>query len=1529
MSSIDERVVGMKFDNSQFQKGVSDTNKSLDDLKKGLNLDGAAKSLQGLDAAGKNFSLAGMTSGIEAVASKFSALSILGITALVNIGNQAVNTGINLVKSLTVGPIADGFSDYNAKLGSVQTIMNATGADIGTVSGYFGELDTYADKTIYNLGDMTGAFAKFTNAGVDMDKSVPAIKGIANMVALAGQDAGAASIAMYNMSQSIAGGFLTTTDYKSLNLANVATKEWKGQMVDAAVAAGTLKKTGDGLYEFKGAKKAASEAELFNEHLAEGWATTDVLMGVLGDYGNTETEIGKKAQAAAQDVKSFGMMMETLKAGVGTGWTDTFEIVVGNLHEAKALFTPLTETIGGFLSGMGEARNKILGEWKELGGRTAVIDTVKSAFQSLIDIIKPIKEAFREIFPPMTGQTLMTMTEHLKAFVETLKPSEKTIANVKRTFKGVFAILDTGWLIIQKLWGVFQRLFNSMDGAGGGLLEITANIGDFFVKLRETLLNSEKFNNFFIKLGDILVGAVGAVKDFSKWLGEMAAKFQLQDKINGAISHLKDFGKWLGQIGDKVVAFFQNFKGIDTSGFTGAVDNFKNSFQPLKGLGDNLSKFWGGLVDIFQKALDIGKTLATKLGEAFRGMGSGAAEGIGQAFNVDTILGILGTGMLGGIVVLVKKIYDKIKEGTGGAGGGFLDSIKTAFGALTDTLSQMQATLKASTLLLIAAAIALLTISVVALSKIDPEKLLAALAAMTVMFVQLSAAMAVFAKISAGSSMVKLVLMGVALILVATAIRILAGAVAELAKNDWEQLSKGLLGVIALLGGLAGAMRLMPKNPTGMIATGIGMIALAVAIKILASAVGDFAGMNWEKMMQGLIGVGIVLGGLALFTQLAKVNKGAVAQSAGLILLGVALKIIASAVLDFANMDPTKIQQGLGALTAVLGILAVFTRVVNPTGMLSTATAMVILGGALKILVTVLEDIGNIPFEVLKQGLGGMGAALVIIGIAMQMMPSNMLITAAALVVVGLALKIIVSALKDMGGMSWEEIGKSMVVLAGSLIILAGAMYIMSGAIVGALAMIIVAGALALMAPVLIAFGKMSWDEIGRGLTMLAASLAIIALGSLLLIPAVPILIGLGIAVTLLGVGMALAGVGILAFSAGLLALSVAGGVGTGVLVAMVMALIGLIPYAMEQLGIGILKFAEVIATGGPAITAALVTVLMSLIDSINIIAPLIIDCLWNLVTLLVNKLVEGIPFLVDAGMKLLIGILKGIGDNIGQVVDSATDIIVNFLNGIANNLPRIIDAGTNIILKFLEGIRNNFGKLTDAAGETIVSFVDSLTKSIETNSEKMREAAGKLAFAIIDGMTGGLASKAQDVWNSAVNIGNDAINGIKNAIESKSPSKKSTKLGRFTTEGFALGISSLSGMVAKAASGVGDTAISELKKSLTGVGSEFPSDLDMNPTIRPVLDLSDVKDKSRLIGGMITPPSLTVEGSYAKAATLSIAARANQETVTTDKGEVVSSSGDKITFIQNNTSPKAISPADTYRNTKNQISMAKGALRK
>ena len=1477
MSSIDERVVQMKFDNSQFESKISQTQATLAKFKSALNLDSATKSFDELDTAGKRFSLAGMSNGIEQLGSKFTALGVIGVTALASITTKALDAGLQLGKSLTIAPIADGYADYERKLSSVQTIMNATGASLKTVDGYFGQLDTYADKTIYNLDDMTGAFAKFTNAGVGMDKSVPAIKGIANMTALAGQDAGAASIAMYNLSQSIAGGFLTTTDYKSLNLANIATKEWKDQMIQGAVAAGTLKKSADGKFEIKGMKGASTEAELFNDNLAEGWASTEVMMKVLGDYGDVNTAIGKKAQASAQDVKSWGMMMETLSAGVGTGWTDTFELLVGNVEQAKKLFTPLTETIGGFLDEMSKSRNDPLKEWNAMGGREVAIEAVVNAFHALMAIIKPIKEAFVEIFPPTTGTNLMFITNKVKEFTAGLKPSAETVDALKRTFKGVFAVLDIGRMIIVGVAGVFGKLFGSVAGGGAGFLSITAKIGDFLVGVRNAIKEGRGLSKFFDGLGNVLRTVIEAFKNFAGWVGSI----------------------------------FSGMNKVDTSGVAKAASEVTSKLEPLKRLGEILKNVWEKLGDVFTHVKDFFAPMAKSMGDFFGDFGRKISEAM-STLDFSDVLALVNTGLLGGLVLLFKKflgggLVNQIKEAIFGKKEdkppGIMDTIKETLGGLTDSLKAMQTTLKAATLIIIAGAIALLTASVIALSRIDSEGLTKALTAMSVMFSQLMVSMAILSKMSMGASAVKMGLIAGAMVLLAIAVRILASAVAKLAGLSWVELLKGLAGVMALMVGLSLAMRLLPKNPSKMIATGVGMIAIAFAIKILASAVKDFSSLSWDEIGRGLTGVGATLTALALFTRLAKVNKGAMKSAVGLILLGAALKIIASVVKDLGSLSVKELGKGLGSITAILGLLAIFSKVVNPAQMVTMGTSMVLIGAALKIMASAVKDMGSMSVEELVKGLGSMIILLAAIAIFSRVVnPAQMLAMSVAMVIMGGALKILASVLKDLGGMSWEEIGKSMVALAGSLAILAGAMFLMGLVLPGAAALIVAAGALAILAPALTALGKMSWDEIGRGLTMLAASLVVLAIGGILIIPAA---IGFGIlgaAAIMLGTGMLLAGIGMTAFAVAFGLLTVAGAAGTAVLVGTVQALLGLIPFALSQLGLGLVAFANVIAVNAPAFAKAFMAVLTAILDTINIMAPQIVATLWGLVQLLVTTLVNGVPWLVDAGMRMLTGILDGIAANIGGVINSATDVIVNFINGISNNLPRIIQSGVDLIINFVEG----------------------LATAVRNNSERMGAAGGDLAAAMIEGMANGISAGVGKIVDSAKNMASQAFEAAKDFLDINSPSRKFRDLGHSTGEGYVVGIDNYGDKVAKSAAGMGEGALGALSKSLKGMDSALNMNLDGRPTIRPILDLTDVKKSAGGIGGMLKPPALTVSGAYANASSLAANARAIEEAAMVSKTAATPETGTTVVYNQYNNSPQALSPAEIYRRTNNQISQLK-----
>ena len=437
----------MRFDNKQFERNAQTSISTLDKLKRALNLDGAAKSFSQVDSAAKKLDLSGISSAAETLKTRFSALEVMAVTSLANITNSAINAGKQIVHSLTIAPIKQGFDEYELKMGSIQTMMMSTGESLESVNHYLDELNTYADKTIYSFSDMTSNIGKFTNAGVGLKDSVKAIQGVSNVAAISGANANEASRAMYNFAQALSAGSVKLIDWKSIENANMATVEFKNELIKTAVAMGTLIES-EGRYistttDANGhVSDAFTATSLFNDSLSSQWMTTEVLVETLGRYSDETTEIGKKAFAAAQDVKTFTQLMDTLQEAVGSGWATTWEIVFGDFDEAKVLWTELSNTIGGFIDDQSKSRNEMLKIWKDLGGRDDLIESAKNSFGGLLSVIQPIQEAFREIFPPITAQRLADITSNLKEFTSHLKLSSTTSANLKSTFKGLFAILD-------------------------------------------------------------------------------------------------------------------------------------------------------------------------------------------------------------------------------------------------------------------------------------------------------------------------------------------------------------------------------------------------------------------------------------------------------------------------------------------------------------------------------------------------------------------------------------------------------------------------------------------------------------------------------------------------------------------------------------------------------------------------------------------------------------------------------------------------------------------------------------------------------------------------------------------------------------------------------------------------------------------------------------------------------------------------------------------------------------------------------
>ena len=1276
--SVEKRIVEMRFDNQQFEKGVQTTMGTLDKLKHSLKLDGATKGLEDVDKAVKGINISGLSSAVETVKSRFSALEVVAITALANITNSVVNAGKKLVDSFTLEPIHQGFAEYELKMGSVQTIMASTGADIKTVNGYLEELNTYSDKTIYSFSDMTSSIGKFTNAGVSLDDAVKAIKGISNEAAVSGANANEASRAMYNFAQALSSGAVKLIDWKSIENANMATVEFKQSLLDTALAMGTVVKVGD-KYQSTTTDAQGKISDLFtatsmfNDSLSSQWMTTDVLVQTLGNYatdvremtaaekkayeeklrgiGYTEEqikaieELGQKAFDSAQDVKTFSQLMDTLKEAAGSGWAQTFEILFGDLEEAKVLWTSVSQVVGGFIDQSSKARNDMLQGWKDLGGRQALIESVQNAFSGLMSVVKPVGEAFREIFPATTSEQLINLTKGLKEFTSHLKLSDKDSQNLKNTFKGLFAVLD---LVKQGIGALVKAVFPMTKGLGSlgsGVLSVTGKIGEWLVSLDQAAKKSDVFNQTIQKFHDKVSPILKSVKGH----------------IDGAVVAIKKFAE-------------THFNVPDTSGLMSVTDKLKARIEPFKKIGEVAKEAMGKLVDAFKASApvlaNLGGIIVDALGKVIDGIMK-ALRGEGFDSLIDLLNGGIVTGIGVGIMKFIKNLTGLESTADDAIGGfaGIIEGFKGAINGAKETLADFQASLKADILMKIAGSIAVLAGSLLVLSLIDSDKLGGALASISILFAELAASMALFDKTLSGQK--GLNKFGMAMIEMSAAILVLASALKKIASIDSDKLAGALVGITVLIGEMVAASLALSKWGGKIKTSAVSMILFAEAINILANAVGKLGALDTDKLTKGLVGVGVLMAELAAFMVASKFGNFKATQGLAIIELSAALLILEKSVSGFGSMDIETIKKGLTGVGVILAEVAGFSVIAGKAKhILSSATALTVIGAAMLIFGKAIKDIGSLSIETIGKGLIGIGGALAAVAVAVNLMPKNMVGIGLGLLEVAAALKIIGSVIQDAGGMKWEEIGKGMVVLAGSMTILAVALNAMKGTLGGASAMLVMSAALAVFTPVLKSLGSMSLAEIGKGLLALAGAFTVLGIAGAVLGPMVPAILGLSGALALLGVAVAACGVGILAFSAGLASLAVSGVAGVTALVA-----------ALEILIVGVLG---IIANSATAIAGAVKAIILAIVDVIVECAPPIAEGVLTLIEEVLKSLAEHGPNIVTYLMDFLIGVINAIAARLPELIKAAVNLIGAFFKGVVDALKGI---DTNVLLEGIVGI--------------------------------------------------------------------------------------------------------------------------------------------------------------------------------------------------------------------------------------------------
>ena len=1274
-STIDERVVEMRFDNRQFESNVQTSLSTLDKLKRSLNLDGAVKGLEGINAASKNCDMSGLSSAVQTVQARFSALEVMAVTALANITNSVINTGKQMLHSLTIEPIKDGFAEYELKMGSIQTIMMSTGASLEDVNKYLNELNTYVDRTIYSFADMTSNIGKFTNAGVKLEDAVMAIQGISNEAAVSGANANEASRAMYNFAQALSAGYVKLIDWKSIENANMATVEFKTQLLEAAVAAGTVEKTTDGMYRVltennQGSTmdEAIDATKNFNDSLQYQWMTTDVLVNTLRDYADETTDIGKKAFAAAQEVKTFTQLMDTLKEAVGSGWAMTWEILFGDFNEAKAMWTDASNYFGGMIDAMSDARNSMLQGWKDLGGRTAVIDAVKNGFGALVSVVKPVKDAFREIFPPTTSQQLYNMTIALREFTSHLKLSDTASANLKRTFKGIFAVLDIGKQAFSALFKAVTPLFGGFKTLGGGVLSVTGNIGDFLVSIDEFVKKNDIFGKSVQGVIDFVGKAANAFKDFAK---EVKDKFNLPD-LDAIKKSVTDFLNTLKEKikipGLELLHSMLERIHIRMSQVGEAAGDMKGGvIIAIGAMGEALSKC--KFLQLLQALWNGVKTIVGGIAQVIGGLADTIIEKLGNA-DFSGIIDLLNGLSLGSIAVGLTKFINSLSNPLDSLGDimenvtGILDGVRGCF-------EEYQNQLKAGTLIKIATAIGILAASIVAISLVDSDKLTGSLGAIAVMMTELIAAMAAFNKLGgvSGKGATKLVVF-------AGAVLVLSSAVKKMASLSWSELARGLVGVGVLLAELDVFMATAKFNKKAM-SNATAMVIFAAAIKVLASAVKSLSGLSWEDMAKGLLGVGVLLAEVDVFLNTAKFSGKAMSTATGMLIMSAALKVLASVCGDFAQMQWGEIGKGLTAVGALLLEVAAFTKLTgNAKHVISSGLALVEIAAAMKIFASAMGDFARFSWQEIAKGLVAMGGALAEVAIATNLMPKNMVGIGTGLIVVGAALEIIADALGKMGKFSWEEIAKGLVAMGGALAELAIGLNLMKGTLAGSAAMLVAATALAVLTPVLSVLGAMSWGGIAKGLITIAGAFTVLGVAGSVLTPLVGTILALSGAFALIGVGVVAIGAGLLAAGLGLSALAVgftafAASLTAGAtavvagLTVIITGVAGLIPAIVAKVGEAIVELCKVITASAPVIGETIKAVVLTLVD----------------------VLVECVPAIADGALTLIAGVLEALVAYTPSIVDSIFQFLIAILDGIERNLPKLIQSAINVLMAFFSGV--------------------------------------------------------------------------------------------------------------------------------------------------------------------------------------------------------------------------------------------------
>ena len=1304
-ANVDERIVQMQFDNQQFEARAQNTITTLSALTQALQLPSAStKGFDQIQNAANQLNFAKVEQAIDTINYRFSTLGIMATQVLNRISNAAIDMGKKLVDSVTMEPIRSGFSEYETKMDSVKRILNSaknedgTAVSLGQVNERLDELNRYADKTIYNFMDMTQNIGKFTNAGVDLDKSVLAIQGIANEAALAGANTQEASRAMYNFAQALSSGYVKLIDWKSIENANMATVGFKEQLIETALELGTIKEKGDKYVttttNMQGKVSDAFDAMLgFNDSLAHQWMTADVLTTTLAKYANETTEVGKAAFQAATEVTTFSKLIDTLKEALGSGWTDTWQLIIGDFSEAKQLWTSINDVLSDTINNTAEARNTTLEYWREWGGRQALIEGLGNAWHALMTVLKPVKRAFDDILNPFKNVTgaaviITRLSKSFRSLTEGLILQYPIQRKIWVVAKGLFSVFDLLGQVVSAVWRTIQPIFSVLGeifvAIAKKVVQSSSKFTEFVAKLKETDAIYNTLQRFVGVLQKVATFAFNAAKSL---LGFFGINIEIKEDAGFIESITSVFEAFvqnpfiaggidlLTKVRDTIVNFFTGLQ--ESKGFQKVVDG-------LMWLGDALAKIGGAIKDSVVQ-------MFTQLGGAIKEFFTAAD---GESFDFDKLFDI---GALGAVGLIFKKLYDLIKGKDNPIAvikqffsdlKGFQDLVTNASEAfsdfaeaITEPLRAMTTNIKAEALLKIAEAVGVLTLAIWVLSRIEPGKMGVALLGIAAIMSELTGSMTALSKLVDDNSTTKMVTIVPTLIAFSVAIGILSLAAAGLSQIDPDKLVNGVVAV----GSLMALMTIMTKLGAANISTK-GMVGMSVAILILQIAVKRLAEIDPNKLVNGVTAVGILM---MLMTAMSKLG-GKNFSGVGMIAVAAAILLLQKAVATFGDMDLTSLAKGVGAVSALLIFMGLFSRI------------------------------------------SGKGALTASVG------------TIALAVAMGMLQKVIA----DFGAMDTDALGNGLLATAASLAAMALALNLMTGTLSGAAALVVAVLALKMLFPVIQGLSELNFVDVLKGIAGLAIAFAVIIAAGYGLGAVVPAFLGFAGAIALMGGGFALLGVGLLAAGVGLAAISVSAVAAAtaivGALAIIETAIAMRIPFMAMLIGKGIMMVFKTIGDSASTLVQVITQIGTALLAGLRtLLVPLgtfVVEALMFLITLLT----ENVPPLVNALVEMVITVIDGIA----IAIYNNTDRLMAAIHHVVGAIIDFILATLQELLGQIPGVG---GKITKAIQEVRDGIGE--TMSLEEGQ--------KQGQAYVGGFAEGAESSAGEAYSAGETVGESAQSGI------------------------------------------------------------------------------------------------------------------------------------------------------------------------